>query len=204
MERDEALVRLEEIGNIIRSSNRFIYSGGTTIGYGIGFLLLPLINHLISIFSLTNLFSNYLNPSFVYTIFTLLGFVVVYLGGYVADKIYPPKCLQTPHPAIVKAFSIWKPIMISIFGVAYLLSAKGHGDVVFPVCLILLGVGHNLIGRFSLYVIEQISWVYIVAAFLMIMIGEKQLLIPSHHFFFGLLGVTYIYMGIMLNKQFKK
>lgn len=203
MSKEEALGKLEEIGNVIRSSNRFIFSGGATIGYGIGFLILFVINFMITKLSLVIVLSNYVDPKLIYAVFSLFGFLVVYFFGFIVNKVYPTKCLAVPHPIIVRAFSIWKPLMVSIVGVAYLLSTGGYTDIVFPICLLLMGVGYNLIGRFSLYVIERVSWLYIIVALFIIMIGEKNLFVSSQHIFFVLSGVTYIYMGIALNRQFK-
>jgi hypothetical protein len=103
------------------------------------------------------------------------------------------------HPLIGKAFSVYRPIMVSMIGVSIALSVIEQYALIYPMILLLLGIIYSIYGRFSIPQISYIAWAYIAAALSYIYLSPNE---SSHlwMFFTTFQGLSLILMGLFLNR----
>lgn len=87
-----------------------------------------------------------------------------------------------------------------MFTTIIVLSTCGYGNLAFPFVYILLGLIYNLFGRFSLDIIRKISISYILIGIISIFFVKNYSNI-YWQFMLIYLGITYIFMGKILEKN---
>ena len=157
MDKTEALRTIENIQQIIKSSNRAFVSPKQMFAIGVGLILVPIIEYLLLMTPLDGLI--YDSLGFAGNIFSR---VFVYgLGFYfLAKKFNDQK--GTTHPLISKAFSIESAFAFSCIAIGLGLGLAGHPNLVYPFIFVLLGMFYNLLGKFINKSFIWVSWTFLV------------------------------------------
>ncbi len=203
MEKEEALEKIEEINTIIRSSNKVIFHGNTMIASGLAVLLIPLLAIGVIPLMLKALDFGVWTKQIVSIVFMFAtAGMVMWVSKVAKTKFKYKDEHDTKHPLIQKAFSLYKPILVSLFGGVTALVLVKEYQFIWPLVFLNLGVLFQLYGRFSIFAVRAISWFYLALGIGSILISSVK--IPMIQFIYlVILGISYILMGILLNKQQK-
>lgn len=193
MNTTEAMQKIDEINEIIQSSNKYVFSGERMIVYGLMVAFIPLIEFATKNFTFGN---DYLaNADFLVTVIHTGFYWTLFVG---AGRLMPWRTnKENLHPLIVKAFSVNKPLLVALFGVLFVFSAIKEYQLIHPVVFLLLGLMFSIYGRFSIPAVSYIAWSYIIGG-----LGYAYLTrfeIPHLWVCFTIYnGLSYIAMGYFL------
>ena len=200
MEAADALAKINDIHRVIEGSNKAIFSGKRMILNGALVCLIPMIEILSDGLTFGRNFGQ--NTGMImalsHTIFYWLMFSI-------ANQLMSTKSAtgNQQHPLIKKAFGIGRPVVVAIFGMVYVLSYVGEPQLIHPIVLVLLGLLFNLYGRFTIPVVNIISWSYIILGLLYGALSK--IAIPNLWIYMSLYnGLTYILMGVLLKREQKE
>ncbi len=196
-EQQQAIEQINSIRQLLESSTRVLISGKRMIGFGILFILIPVLEWGTDYFSfgVSQLQMPLLNLA-IHIVFYMLLFSIV---GRVIGRYYKEGREKTNHPLIANAFAIHKPILIAMIGAIFALSYVGQYNLIFPMVFLFLGILFNLYGRFTISFVRLVSWSYILLGIVYIAldhINVSWLWIV----FMCYLGLSYIVTGIVINK----
>jgi hypothetical protein len=203
MKKEEALKQIELISGTINADNQILLSPPILIITGILLCLIPTIEFT----------TNYLtfgikdiSDSTIAIIHWVFYFILFYGSSKITHRLANiKKHSNNYHPLLKKVFKIKRPFILSIFGIAIVLSNGENGTLIFPIILILLGILYNLLGQFTIKIVNFFSWTYIVAGLIFIYLIQHNLYSYIWIFFIIYLGATYIIMGlVMLNHKIAK
>lgn len=188
---------LNIIENILTSTGQYIFNAKKLIITGIIFMFIPLIQLSINnTFWLMTFANENINIGIVINIvFYILLFKVVFM-------LTKTKNNNTSNVNIYvkKAIATHEIIMKTMLATIIILSVCGYGSLSFSFVYIFIGLIYNLFSRFSINIIRNISVSYIIIGLLSIFFVKNysnilwQLMIVY-------LGISYIVMGIILNKN---
>ena len=199
MEKNEALVRIDEISKIIQSSNRVIFSGERMIVIGIMVALIPVLEwatHGLTFgheFDLSQASTGFLitliHTAFYWALFALVG------------RLIPFKKIDRSemHPLIQKTFSLTKPFLVALFGMIFVFGSIGQWQLVYPVVFLFLGLFYSVQGKFSIPAVSYIAWSYIIVGLIYAYLTQYNF--PNLWMYFTTYnGLSYIGMGYYLKK----
>jgi hypothetical protein len=202
MEAQEAIKKIDEINAVIRASNKALFSGRHMALYGIMLLLVPIIGYLTKWLTFGFNFGSYhafytaiTNTAFFWGLALLIKRVVPRTDAY-------QKSRQNIHPLIEKAFSISRPIVLSIVGLVVILSLTHQSQYIYPTVLILLGIMFSIFGKFSIRAVSYIAWSLIACGLLhMYLIPYDIPRLEMYFLFYN--GFAYLLMGFALSREEK-
>lgn len=157
MDKAEALKTIENMQLIIKSNNRAFVSPKQMFIVGIGLLLVPVIEFLLSMTPLDSMIYDSLG-----VVGNSLSRILVYGFGFyfMARKFNDQK--NPTHPLISKAFSIESAFAFSCLAIGLGLGLSGHPSLVYPFIFVLLGMFYNLLGKFINKSFIWVSWAFLV------------------------------------------
>lgn len=196
MDTKEAMEKIDEINTIIQSSNRAIFSGERMMVIGALVALIPVIewvtHHLTFRYdfgSHADLIVTMVHTVFYWGLFTFVG------------RAMPFKKLDRGnlHPLIRRAFSVGRPLVVSIIGVVFVFSAIDQPQLIHPVVFLLLGILFILYGKFSIPAVTCIAWSYIVVGLAYALLTRYSF--PNMWVYFTVYnGLSYVLMGYFLRQ----
>ena len=198
MDSKEALDKINEIHNVIESSNKALFSGDRMITIGVLVCLIPLIE--MGTHHLTfghdfgengGLIISLIHTAFYWILFSSIG---------KWRKNGKKENQDQQHPLIKKAFGLGRPFVVCIIGLVIVLSMVGQYQLIHSVTLILLGLLFNLYGRFTIPAVTYISWSYILIGLIYAALSNQHF----HNLWIAVLlynGISYIVMGYLLKKE---
>jgi hypothetical protein len=194
MDTQEALLKINEIYQVMESNNKVIFSGEKLIAIGIYLLLIPFLE----------IFTNYLTFGLVGDKPVAVGLIhfLFYLFSIqlISKFEFKEKSNHSvAHPLIQKAFQIGKPFYYSIIGIIVALLVIGQAQLAHPVVFILQGLLFNLYGRFSIPAVSWIAWSFIVVGIGYALLTPYQI---SNLWIYMLIynGLAYVAMGFLLRR----
>ncbi|AJI63688.1 hypothetical protein [Francisella tularensis] len=191
--------QINNIENTLKASGRYVFNSKKLIVAGVMFLLIPIIQYLINISFWKN---SFINNHIEIGIFINIVFYIVFLK--LVFRITRSSKKYRYHPSInsyvKKAIDLHDVILKTMFTTIIVLSICGYGNLAFPFVYILLGLIYNLFGRFSLDIIRKISISYILIGIISIFFVKNYSNI-YWQFMLIYLGITYIFMGKILEKN---
>lgn len=199
MDSKEALLKINEIHQVIESSNKAIFSGERMIVTGVLVTLVPVVEIATQFLTFGHDFGENagIMIALIHTAFYWLLFSMV--GRFSPFKKTNP---DQQHPLIAKAFSLGRPFFVSIIGMIIALSVVGQSQLIHPFVFILLGLLFNLYGRFTIDAVRYIAWSYIVLGFIYTLLTKSQ--IPNLWIYMTVYnGLSYVVMGLFLRKEQK-
>lgn len=197
MDQNEALLKINEIHNVIEGSNKAIFSGERMMVIGAMLLLIPVIEVASQGLSFGADFGD--NAGIIImAIHTLF-----YWGLFsVVGKILPFKGFKREenHPLIKKAFSLKTPFIVCIFGVMFAFAAIQQWQFIHPMVFVFLGLMFSLYGKFTIPAVSYIAYSYIGLGFVYIYLTQFH--IPNLWIYMLVYnGLSYIAMGLFLRKE---
>ncbi|KFJ63875.1 putative membrane protein [Francisella tularensis] len=191
--------QINNIENTFKASGRYVFNSKKLIVAGVMFLLIPIIQYLINISFWKN---SFINNHIEIGIFINIVFYIVFFK--LVFRITRSSKKYRYHPSInsyvKKAIDLHDVILKTMFTTIIVLSICGYGNLAFPFVYILLGLIYNLFGRFSLDIIRKISISYILIGIISIFFVKNYSNI-YWQFMLIYLGITYIFMGKILEKN---
>ncbi len=199
MDSNEALKKINEIHQVIKGSNKAIFSGERMIINGVLVALIPIIEITTSYLTFGYDFGEKsgLKIALIHTIFYWGLFATV-------GKLSPFKKTNRieQHPLINKAFSIGRPFLVSIIGLIIALSVIGQFQLIHPVVFVLLGLLFNLYGKFTIPAVNYIAWSYTVLGIVYAILSTEH--VPHLWIYMTVYnGLSYIVMGLLLRRDQK-
>jgi len=196
MDNQEALCKINEIHQVIEGSNQALFSGDRMIAIGIGVALIPVIEWLTHGLTFGIEFGP--NRDFIIMLIHTVFYWALFGIGF---RALPFKKMDRNqlHPLIRKAFSIYKPFLVGLFGLIFAFSAINQGQLIHPVVFILLGLFFSLHGRFSIPAVSYIAWSYIIIGPLYAYMTKFN--IPNLWTYLTVYnGLSYVVMGLFLRR----
>ncbi|ACD30896.1 hypothetical protein [Francisella tularensis] len=191
--------QINNIENTLKASGRYVFNSKKLIVAGVMFLLIPIIQYLINISFWKN---SFINNHIEIGIFINIVFYIVFFK--LVFRITRSSKKYRYHPSInsyvKKAIDLHDVILKTMFTTIIVLPICGYGNLAFPFVYILLGLIYNLFGRFSLDIIRKISISYILIGIISIFFVKNYSNI-YWQFMLIYLGITYIFMGKILEKN---
>ncbi|AHH46601.1 membrane protein [Francisella tularensis subsp. holarctica PHIT-FT049] len=191
--------QINNIENTLKASGRYVFNSKKLIVAGVMFLLIPIIQYLINISFWKN---SFINNHIEIGIFINIVFYIVFFK--LVFRITRSSKKYRYHPSInsyvKKAIDLHDVILKTMLTTIIVLSICGYGNLAFPFVYILLGLIYNLFGRFSLDIIRKISISYILIGIISIFFVKNYSNI-YWQFMLIYLGITYIFMGKILEKN---
>jgi hypothetical protein len=203
MNKEEALKQIQEISHVIESSNQFFMSGFLAIAYGLGILLVPIIEKSSKDLTLGFNFGEHhlLIASVIHAVFYVILF---YLIRVAVEKTWRQDKTEPSHPLLARALAFHRPVVVAACGIILIFGSIGLEKYVAPLVLILFGIIFNIYGRLSSsdtgLFIRKLSWSYIILGSLfgfLVRFGNPDLWI----YFDAYLGISFVVMGILLRKE---
>lgn len=197
MNQNEALLKINEIHNVIEGSNKAIFSGERMMLIGAMLTLIPAIEVLTQ--GLT--FGADFGPQagvIITAVHTVFYWVLFTLAGKLSP--FKRKDHAEAHPLIKKAFSLRTPFVICIFGVIFAFAAIHQFQYIHPLVFVFLGLMFSLCGKFTIPAVSYIAYSYIGLGFVYIYLTQFQ--IPNLWIYMLVYnGLSYIAMGLFLRKE---
>lgn len=197
MKSEEAIQKIHEISNLLKSSNQGLFSGRQMMVSGALVVLAPVFATLLEI-ALRYFEISARTRSLIATAATVIVFLA--LGSYSSKKVRTLPTTRPPlHPLITKAFEVTRPTILAVVGIVFVLGWTGRGDLIYPFVLILIGLMFSVFGKFSIRAVTYIAWSYIALGLLFFYL--LQFKIPYLALYFlGYNGISYFVMGYFLEK----
>ena len=201
MNTQQALKKIDEIHSIVQASNRALVSGKLILIYGSMFILIPPFGYATQWLTFGHDFGPYqaiylplANGFFFWGLAILIGKL-----PFLKDRKTPDSPL---HPLIRKAFSMVRPISVSLAGIIIVLSVTGQARFIYPMIFIILGILFSIYGKFSSPQWGVMAWAYIFGGLLFFYL--RSLEIPLLDFYFLVFqGLSYLAMGWFLVEKEK-
>ncbi len=203
MNTKEALEKIEEINSIVQSSNRNLFSGKMMIAFGLLIFSVPIIGYFTQWLTFGHDFGAlqlaYLPIANGFFYWGLAIIISVFFNGRKA-----PGVVNDPvHPLIRKAFSIVRPVSVSLAGIIIVFSVTGQWKYIYPKIFIILGLLFSTFGKFTIPAMVYIAWSYILAGLLFLYLRSYNIALLDFYFLI-FHGLTYVTMGIFLMKKKEK
>ena len=169
MDKTEALSKLEEINQIVHSSDRLRLSWKTSLWSG----AIPLLIGFARLAS--DLADRHAIPSQIGTL-SAFGFLLILLALVIwrrpHDKLERERQSQQPkiHPLVQQAFGVGKAQLF--VAMALSLVWWSHFDRAMAIWLITFGLAYNQLGQFVHPIVARYSWALILAGILCAAIAE--------------------------------
>ena len=196
MNQEQAIEQIEQISQAMRASNRIFFSGSRLILNGILIALIPLIEYIFA-----HLVANQISNVFFNTIAHIVFYWLIFAGAnYGLSQMVGESSKHSTHPLIRRALSVKNPILVTIFGSLFVMIPSGYGALVYPFVYLLIGIFYNLLGKFSSPILRYVGWSYTI-------LGLVYAYMTQFHWpylwmvFTTYMGLSYIVMGIFLNKK---
>lgn len=196
MDTNEALRKIDEINEVLQSSNRAVFSGRALMLYGIVVLFIPLIGIGTQWLTFGHDFGRF------HVLYVTLSNSVFYwaLMAGLRRVLVGEKRERADHPLIRQAFSATKPALGAIFAAIFSLAVIGQPQFIYPVVMLLLGVMFSIYGRFTIPAVSWFAWSFIAAGAVQIVLTKQE--IPYLPFYFlAYNGLAYIVMGLLLLRE---
>ena len=158
MEKQEAILKIQEFQKIINNSNRIFISSKQMLAIGFGLLCIPILELTMDNFTFGKGLGQNITPFFPGIKAVLYGSIFWSFG-----KLFPNPKPKTLNPIIKKTFGIQVPFVAAIIAAGIGLGFTNNRELVYPIVFILLGIFYNLLGRFSNNSLSIVSWLYIIA-----------------------------------------
>ena len=194
MDKDQALTKIEEISEILESSNKVVFFAPNIILFGVLVAIIPFFHYFLSfLFKYLSFLGEYKEAVAVFIYIEIFYLIWKGLPIKASNK-------SNSHPIIEKSFQLYRPIVTVIIGLVFVLISIKQAALIFPMIYILLGILYNLWGRFSNKIVLFISWSYILLGLVYLFCTQYK--IPYLWIYFSsYLGLSYIVMGLTLNRK---
>ena len=193
--KDDALNQINEINKVIQGDLAVLIPGKLMMAIGAAIIAIPCIE---TIFSVTiDPLLNAVHASF--SMIFILRTIFYWTLFTCIDKYISPKREQM-HPVIKKAWERQKFFPIISVATAAALAITGHGELICPIILILVGCLFALFGQFTPFIVTAVACSYIIGGIIGIYIST----LPIPHLWMYLvsyLGLGLILMGLILHYQ---
>jgi len=205
MNTKEALEKIEEINTIVQSGNRIWSSGEIWIALGLYIFTIPVIGF----FTQWLTFGHDFGASQVVYISIVNGFFfwgLAFLIVWFLIKRIRHKNLgvakETVHPLIRKAWSINRPVYVSMAGIIIVFSITNQAIYIYPVIYIVSGLWFYVWGKFASPAMVNMAWSYVFGGLLFFYLRSYD--IPYLDLYFALYnGISYLAIGMILLKKEK-